>query len=139
MAQWIKNLVLSLLWCGFDPWPGNFCMSRAQSKKFLKGFIILQIKWKKNSGCSSSKSKSLLARHLLVFYFPKSKQKSYAQTHSFKFFFQSKVRRVIYKKIIFFMHASLRSPSCLKMTLASLYWEPFDTFLSRFSLNKLLH
>ena len=30
MAQWIKDLVLSLqqlglqLWCGFDPWPRNF-------------------------------------------------------------------------------------------------------------------
>ena len=26
MAQGIKDLVLSLLWLGFDPWPGNFCM-----------------------------------------------------------------------------------------------------------------
>ena len=22
----------SLLWCNFDPWPGNFCMLRAQPK-----------------------------------------------------------------------------------------------------------
>ena len=34
MAQWVKDLVLSLpwlmslLWCGFDPWPRNFCMLR---------------------------------------------------------------------------------------------------------------
>ena len=32
MAQHIKYLALSLqslrlpLWCGFNPWPGNFCM-----------------------------------------------------------------------------------------------------------------
>ena len=35
MAQWVKDLVLSLqqlmwlLWCRFDPWPGNFHMPRA--------------------------------------------------------------------------------------------------------------
>ena len=28
MAQWIKDLVLSLLWFGFDPWPGNFCLPK---------------------------------------------------------------------------------------------------------------
>ena len=32
MAQWIKDMVLSLLWlrlllwCMFNPWPQNFCM-----------------------------------------------------------------------------------------------------------------
>ena len=32
MAQWVKDLVLSLLWLGsllwnwFDPWPWNFCI-----------------------------------------------------------------------------------------------------------------
>ena len=32
MAQWVRDLVLSLLWlrlllwCEFDPWPGNFHM-----------------------------------------------------------------------------------------------------------------
>ena len=39
VAQWVKNLALSLqrlrvlLWCGFDPWPGNFHMPRAWPKK----------------------------------------------------------------------------------------------------------
>ena len=23
VAQWVKDLALSLLWCGFYPWPGN--------------------------------------------------------------------------------------------------------------------
>ena len=38
----VKDLVLSLLWlgsllwCRFDPWPGNFCMQRAQPKKKKK-------------------------------------------------------------------------------------------------------
>ena len=26
MAQQLKDLALSLLWHGFDPWPGNFCV-----------------------------------------------------------------------------------------------------------------
>ena len=26
VAQQVMDLALSLLWCGFDPWPGNFCM-----------------------------------------------------------------------------------------------------------------
>ena len=25
MAQQVKDPALSLLWCGFDPWPGKFC------------------------------------------------------------------------------------------------------------------
>ena len=35
MVQWVKDPVLSLqrlrslLWCGFDPWPGNFCIPLA--------------------------------------------------------------------------------------------------------------
>ena len=35
MALWVKGLALSLLllwlllWCGFDPWPRNFCMQQA--------------------------------------------------------------------------------------------------------------
>ena len=39
MAQWVKDLALSrqwlglLLWCGFDPWPGNFFMSWEWLKK----------------------------------------------------------------------------------------------------------
>ena len=39
MAQWIKDLSLSLLWlwlllwCGFDPWPGNFRMLPKEKRK----------------------------------------------------------------------------------------------------------
>ena len=33
VTQWVKDLVLSLLWCGFDPWPRNFHLLPAQSKK----------------------------------------------------------------------------------------------------------
>ena len=29
----IKDVVLSLLWYGFNPWFGNFCMPWVQSKK----------------------------------------------------------------------------------------------------------
>ena len=25
MTQWVKDLALSLLWLGFNLWPGNFC------------------------------------------------------------------------------------------------------------------
>ena len=37
MSQWVKDLVLSLLWlssllwCRFDPWPGNFYMPWVQA------------------------------------------------------------------------------------------------------------
>ena len=39
MAPWVKDLVVSLqwlrslLWCRFDPWPGNFHMLLVQPKK----------------------------------------------------------------------------------------------------------
>lgn len=33
MVQRVKDLMLSLLWHGFDPYPGNFCMLRMQPKK----------------------------------------------------------------------------------------------------------
>ena len=38
VAQWVKDLALSLLWlrplkwCRFDPWPGNFYMPWAPPK-----------------------------------------------------------------------------------------------------------
>ena len=51
MAQWIKDLVLSLqqlgllLWCGFDPWPGYFHVLKAWPKKehtvYRKNEILL--------------------------------------------------------------------------------------------------
>ena len=25
MAQWVKDPMFSVLWHGFEPWPGNFC------------------------------------------------------------------------------------------------------------------
>ena len=32
VAQLVRDLVLSLLWHGFDPWPQNFCTPQAQPK-----------------------------------------------------------------------------------------------------------
>ena len=29
----VKDPVLSMLWCRFDPWPGNFCMPQVQTTK----------------------------------------------------------------------------------------------------------
>ena len=26
VARWVKDVALSLLWFGFDPWPKNFCV-----------------------------------------------------------------------------------------------------------------
>ena len=40
VVQWVKDLALSLqqlrllLWCGFDPWPGNFYMLQVWPKCF---------------------------------------------------------------------------------------------------------
>ena len=36
VAWWVKDPVLSLLWWGFDPWPGNFCMLQPWPKKKKK-------------------------------------------------------------------------------------------------------
>ena len=33
MAQWVKDLAVSLWWLKFDPWPGNFHMPQVQPKK----------------------------------------------------------------------------------------------------------
>ena len=41
MAQWVKDLVLSLLWRRFDPWPRNFHMSRAWPKKMSGSYHLL--------------------------------------------------------------------------------------------------
>ena len=40
MAQQVKDLALSLLWHGFNPWPQNFPMPQAQGKKKKKDEII---------------------------------------------------------------------------------------------------
>ena len=36
VAQWVKELALSLLWLGFDPWLRNFCVLQAWQKKKKK-------------------------------------------------------------------------------------------------------
>ena len=36
MAQWVKDLALSRLWCRVNPWPGNLSMSRSWPKKKKK-------------------------------------------------------------------------------------------------------
>lgn len=33
VAQWVKDLWLSLLWVGFNPWPGNFPMLQTWGEK----------------------------------------------------------------------------------------------------------
>ena len=44
MAQWVKDLVLSLLWLEFSPWPGNFCMPQVQPKKrYLKHCLVTKL------------------------------------------------------------------------------------------------
>ena len=48
MAQQVKDPALSLpwlrmlLWCGFDSWPGNFCIMQAQTKKKKKKVDVLK-------------------------------------------------------------------------------------------------
>ena len=36
----VKDPALSLLWLGFDPWPGNFCMLQAWPKNTSKKCFI---------------------------------------------------------------------------------------------------
>ena len=33
VAQWVKDLVLSLLWPRFDPWLGNFCLHQGAKRR----------------------------------------------------------------------------------------------------------
>ena len=39
MAHQGKDLVMSLLYCGFDPWRGNFCIPWVWPKKNLVNFV----------------------------------------------------------------------------------------------------
>ena len=56
MAQLVKNLALSLLWCGFSPWPGNLCMLQVQPKtKHINKYILSNENY-----ISHSKRKKLL-------------------------------------------------------------------------------
>ena len=52
MSQWVEDLVLSLLWLRFDPWPGNFHMLRARSKKKKKKSFNIQPSVSKNYNCA---------------------------------------------------------------------------------------
>ena len=36
VPQWVKDPSLSLLWLGFHPWPGDFCMPWVPPKKKKK-------------------------------------------------------------------------------------------------------
>ena len=50
MAQLVKDLVLLLLWFGFDLWPQKFCMPQARQKKKKK---------KKKKVCTERKDKGI--------------------------------------------------------------------------------
>lgn len=45
VTQWVKNLVLSLLWLGFDLWRLNFCMPRMRPppKKIFKFYFKCEL------------------------------------------------------------------------------------------------
>ena len=44
MAQWVKDLALSLLWYGFSPWPQGTSTCQAWPKKKKKKFLFFLIK-----------------------------------------------------------------------------------------------
>ena len=49
MVQWVKDPVLSLLWlgslvwCGFGPWPRNFCVLQAWPKGKKKKMSLSRV------------------------------------------------------------------------------------------------
>lgn len=55
-------MALSLLWQGFDPWPGNFCMAQVQEKKKSSGanlvFKTIKIRNLKDKELCKGKSKA---------------------------------------------------------------------------------
>ena len=59
VAQWVEDPVLSLLWCGFDPWLRNFHMPWMQPKKNKK-----KNKNKKNKKKKKKKKKKEKKRKL---------------------------------------------------------------------------
>ena len=60
MAQQLKDPVFrfSALWCGFDPWPGNFCMPQEcplpPPEKVFCVILQLKIKFYRNTGEDTS-------------------------------------------------------------------------------------
>ena len=40
LVAWVKDLALSLLCCGFDPWPRNFCMPWAWPKMKRESLVF---------------------------------------------------------------------------------------------------
>ena len=46
VARQVKDPVLTLLWCGLDPWPRNFCMPWAWPKKRERGGKKGNLFWK---------------------------------------------------------------------------------------------
>ena len=59
VAQQVKDLLSSLLWYRFDPWPGNFHMSQVEQKKRKKKVYPKGIK----SSLLTSKSEKIPTAH----------------------------------------------------------------------------
>ena len=59
-AQGVKDLALSLLWHGYDPWPRNFCMPWMQPK--IKKLKIKKKKQKTNTHHHNSRTAYLRCR-----------------------------------------------------------------------------
>ena len=63
--QRVKDLGLLLLWCGFDPWPGNFCILWVRPKTknsvniLAKSLVCASRKPDKNKDNTSSRSQPL--------------------------------------------------------------------------------
>ena len=51
----VKDPVLSLLWCGFSPWPGSFLMLQVQPNKYINKVLV----WEHSS---------VLRDFLIIFY-----------------------------------------------------------------------
>ena len=90
MAQWVKDLVLSLLGHGFDSWPRNFCMSWMRPKKKKKRMI--QIK------------SVILQTGLLSFQAPKGPQKTkrVSEVHEIILVFNEPFSQIIIVHCVFF-------------------------------------
>ena len=51
MAQWVRDLALSLLWLGFDSWSGNLRMLQAWPKKVIFWWTKAELTHFKNIFC----------------------------------------------------------------------------------------
>ena len=69
MVQWVRDLALSLLWCRFDLWSGNFQKPQAWPKKKKKDKKRIEKKKEqlKKKKCRNINASKMTKDHVLLY------------------------------------------------------------------------